>query len=61
MSFMNKIVSLAFLLSLTTLFLPQQSLAQNSSNPYQIVEGWAKLPGGETDGSSRKSRGGHRR
>ena len=55
MSFMNKIVSLAFLLSLTTLFLPQQSLAQNSSNPYQIVEGWAKLPGGRLMGAVGKA------
>ena len=51
----NEVLSLAILLTLTTLFPPQQSLAQNSSNPYQIVEGWAKLPGGRLMGAVGKA------
>ena len=55
MLFKNEIVSLAVLLTLTTLFVPQKSLSQNSSNPYQIVEGWAKLPGGRLMGAVGKA------
>tara|TARA_Y100000589_G_scaffold314746_1_gene337437 strand:+ start:846 stop:1916 length:1071 start_codon:yes stop_codon:yes gene_type:complete len=55
MSFRNQIVSLAVLIALTSLFVPKLSLAQNSSNPYQIVEGWAKLPGGRLMGAVGKA------
>ena len=43
MSFRNQIVSVVALLAIASLFVPQQSVAQNSTNPYAIAEGWAKL------------------
>ncbi|MEO1932216.1 MAG: hypothetical protein ABGX41_10010, partial [Pseudohongiella sp.] len=56
MSFRNQIVSVAALLALASLFVPQQSVAQNSTNPYAIVEGWAKLPGGRVMGAVGKAK-----
>ncbi len=45
MSVRNLTVSVAALLVLAAL-VPQETKAQNSTNPYAIVEGWAKLPKG---------------
>ena len=56
MSFRYQIMSIAALLALASLFVPQQSVAQNSTNPYAIVEGWAKLPGGRVMGAVGKAK-----
>ena len=56
MSSKNKIVSLAVLLTLTSLVVPKQSVAQNSTNPFMIDEGWAKLPGGRVMGAVGKAK-----
>ena len=55
MSFRSKFLYLVTLLGIVPLFLSQQTFAQNSTNAYQIVEGWAKLPGGRLMGAVGKA------
>ncbi len=55
MSVRNPIVSVAALLVLASL-VPQETAAQNSTNPYAIEEGWAKLPGGRVMGAVGKAK-----
>ena len=56
MYFSNQIVSVTALLALTSFFGPGQSVAQNSTNPFMIAEGWAKLPGGRAMGAVGKAK-----
>ena len=56
MSFRIRKVPLTALFAFTSLFLAQYSLAQNSTNPYAIAEGWAKLPGGRIMGAVGKAK-----
>ena len=55
MSFRSKFLSITTLLALVPLFVSQTTSAQNSTNAYQIVEGWAKLPGGRLMGAVGKA------
>ena len=49
-------VSVAALLVLVSWLVPQEAAAQNSTNPYAIVEGWAKLPSGRVMGAVGKAK-----
>lgn len=51
MSVHKPIVSIAVLLVVSSLLAPQRAAGQNSSNPYSIVDGWAKLPSGREMGA----------
>ena len=55
MSVRKPIVSIAALLVVSSLLAPQHTAAQNSSNPYSIIEGWAKLPSGRNMGAVGKA------
>ena len=55
MSVRKPIVSIAALLVVSLLLAPQHTAAQNSSNPYSIIEGWAKLPSGRNMGAVGKA------
>ena len=55
MSVRKSIVCTAALLIVSLLLAPQHSAAQNSSNPYSIIEGWAKLPSGRNMGAVGKA------
>ena len=56
MSVRNPTVSVAALLVLVSSLVPQETAAQNSTNPYAIVEGWAKLPSGRVMGAVGKAK-----
>lgn len=43
-------------LALVPFLVPTESAAQNSTNPYAIVEGWAKLPNGRVMGAVGKAK-----
>ena len=51
MSACKPVVSMAVLLILASLAAPQHAASQNSSNPYSIIDGWAKLPDGREMGA----------
>ena len=55
MSYRSNIVSMVTLFAVASLFVSEQSFAQNSPKAYQIVEGWAKLPGGREMGAVGKA------
>ena len=55
MSVRKPIMSIAALLVVSLLLAPQHTAAQNSSNPYSIIEGWAKLPSGRNMGAVGKA------
>ena len=55
MSVHKPIMSIAALLVVSLLLAPQHTAAQNSSNPYSIIEGWAKLPSGRNMGAVGKA------
>ena len=55
MSVRKPILSIAALLVVSLLLAPQHTAAQNSSNPYSIIEGWAKLPSGREMGAVGKA------
>ena len=55
MSYRSNSVSMVIMFAVASLFVSEQSFAQNSTNAYQIVEGWAKLPGGREMGAVGKA------
>ena len=56
MSYRSNIVSMVTMFAVASLFVSEQSVAQNSTNPYAIAEGWAKLPGGRVMGAVGKAK-----
>ena len=52
----NQMRSYIALLALVPFLVPTESAAQNSTNPYAIVEGWAKLPNGRVMGAVGKAK-----
>ncbi len=55
MSIPRSVVWLATLLAIALIASTEQAVAQNSSNAYAIVDGWAKLPGGREMGAVGKA------
>ena len=51
MSIPRSVVWIAALLGIALIASTEQAVAQNSSNPYAMVAGWAKLPGGREMGA----------
>ena len=51
----RKFFPLALVAACVITLVPLQSSGQNSTNHYQIVEGWAKLPGGRIMGAVGKA------
>lgn len=52
----NQIRSYITFFALVPFLVPTESAAQNSTNPYAIVEGWAKLPNGRVMGAVGKAK-----
>ena len=55
MSILRPVVWIAALLGIALIASTEQAVAQNSSNPYAMVDGWAKLPGGREMGAVGKT------
>ena len=51
MSIPRSVMWIAALLGIALIASTEQAVAHNSSNPYAIVDGWAKLPGGREMGA----------
>jgi DNA-binding beta-propeller fold protein YncE len=55
MSILRPTVWIAALLGIALIASTEPAVAQNSSNPYAMVDGWAKLPGGREMGAVGKT------
>ena len=55
MSILRPVMWIAALLGVALLASTERAVAQNSTNAYAVVDGWAKLPGGREMGAVGKA------